>query len=568
MKSFTFLDGEYQDLNSLGVAFSEHFKSALNAIQDKKFVKFIKKFKSQRDVCVKALYDSKYLQSALSILIYHMTTEHLFVLGGKKYEDLFEMINHIEDDKNVHLFLLDKGIRNTVLPTIEDEKLKMNWVALEEHPNDQTALNFIKNYKAYDSIETMETIFSELFTSSEERFGKAFRLLKEENVLLCLAHHYSLKEMTELKQHNCPIFYAFTLLQSDFKEEDLFAIAEENFCLFTLENLNNYKGKKTAKSFLKRYKKMYKEYLKTKKAYLDKKKNYTFECMMKTEEQLYEYYLRMVDYSSKGLISCKKEKDSFALTKPYLNTLVSEAYLEGKTFTLDEEENTETSNMPIEYFLPKLRKAVKNHSAFATVMIVLALFAVIYFGVFFALFKFIDSFNLLSFRDSVSAIFTMPALIFLICFLALSLFVAIFILIVNKIAKKRYYKLCKLAYYRKNESLLVTKDFEEYDKLKALEEKYAKSIDRYYRFYGAVGMLFLSILFSLVGLSVMMAIMGDDLSLDDMTLLYTNYLLYVPSLVVAVIGCLRHKKTSWSVLFAVIMGLAIGVGFYYLKMMM
>ncbi|MDE6013350.1 MAG: hypothetical protein K2G50_00235, partial [Anaeroplasmataceae bacterium] len=278
--------------------------------------------------------------------------------------------------------------------------------------------------------------------------------------------------------------------------------------------------------------------------------------------------LRMVDYSSKGLISCKKEKDSFVLNKPYLNTLVSEAYLEGKTFILDEEENTEASLMSMEYFLPKLRKAIKNHSSFATVTIAFALLAVIYFGVFYAVFSTVDSFDLLLFRDSISSVFEMPALIFLICFVALSLFVSFFILIVNRVAKKRYYKLCKLNYYRKNESLLVTKDFEEYDKLKALEEKYAKSIDRYYRFYGAVGMLAVSILFSLLGLSVMMGIMGEELSLNDMASLYTDFLLYIPSLAVAVIGCLRHKKTSWSVLFAVIVGLAIGVGFYYLKMMM
>ncbi|MDE7212981.1 MAG: hypothetical protein K2N42_00200, partial [Anaeroplasmataceae bacterium] len=127
---------------------------------------------------------------------------------------------------------------------------------------------------------------------------------------------------------------------------------------------------------------------------------------------------------------------------------------------------------------------------------------------------------------------------------------------------------CRLAYYRKNEAVLDEKEQQDYDKLKQNEERYAKSIDRFYRFYGGVAMagLSLAIIISALGLVYTFGfILNDTLSESILTLLKTKlYYLFIGPLVCMLLGFARHKKSSWSIIFTCVLSVGVTVGLLFL----
>lgn len=554
MKAFIFLDEEYQQLNTLGLAFAEHFNSALTAIQDKDFLKFIKKFKDKKEVCIEALYHSKYLQSALSMLIYHMTDEHLLVIGGKKYERLEDIIAAIGHDYYLGLFLFDKGLRSTLLPALEDEKLKMNILALENHSNDEFAIDFIKNYYTYDSIETLDTILNDLFISSEERFGRAIRLFYENRVQIHLAHHYGLDQVMQLRKSACPVFQALRMLESDYKLEELEPLLEDTFYTFTFENLKKYKVKAKGKSLLKEIKK-------EKKNYIKHVKKMSFSQKLNAQEKMYELYLKFVNAYKKGLVLVRKNCESFDFTSPYVNTYVSLAYLDGRILLLDETKEEYIPSNQLDYDLNVFNKAISDHKHFGIWLIVFSILAIVYLTVALVIGYAIPSIEIEAFQVLTNVSNLIP----FIASLGLLLFCAIFILSKNACARKKYFRLCKLVYCQNNEGILTIKERKEYEKIKAKEEKDVKTIDRFYRFYGAFAMAFLSILMSLIGYDAMMIIYPEA---TDKPALFFYYLLYIPSIIPFILGCLRHKKTAWSAILSFILGLGIGMLILFVKMKM
>ena len=82
MKTFVFNEKEYTDFKELGLAFAENYASALEAIQTKEFISFVKSNKVYKPIVFDALYESRALQSALTIIIYAFTNEKL-IIGGK-----------------------------------------------------------------------------------------------------------------------------------------------------------------------------------------------------------------------------------------------------------------------------------------------------------------------------------------------------------------------------------------------------------------------------------------------------------------------------------------------------
>lgn len=556
MKAFIFLDEEYHQLNSLGLAFAQHFKDALTAIQDKNFLKFIRKFKEKREVCIQALYHSKYLQSALSILIYHMTDDQLLILGGKRYERIEDVIEALGNDYYLQLFLADKGLRSTLLlPPFEDEKLKLNLLALEEHYNDEFAITFMKNYYKYDSIETLDTVLNDLFISSEERFGRAVRLFGEEKVQIHLGHRYSLAYIMQLRNQACPIFSALQLLQADYKPEELEPLLEDTFYWFTFENIKKYKGKKQGKDLLNKISQ-------EKKNYAKHAKKMNFSQKVSFQEKLYELYLSLVEAYKKGQIVVKKDCEQFAFDTPYIGTYISLAYMEGRILCLDEQVEEFTPSERLDYDLKVFNKAILNHKHFGIWMIVFTIIAILYFAAACILSYAVQSVEIPAFNAFVDL---KGGLIPFIISSVLLLFASIFILVKNALARKKYFRLCKLVYYQNNETILTIKERKDFEKIKSKEAKDVKTIDRFYRFYGAFAMGILSILMSLIGLDVMLIVYSD---VEEMTSLFSNYLLYIPSLIPFLIGCLRHKKTAWSALFAFVLGLGIGVLILLLKMKM
>ncbi|MDE5856503.1 MAG: hypothetical protein K2H06_05605, partial [Anaeroplasmataceae bacterium] len=150
----------------------------------------------------------------------------------------------------------------------------------------------------------------------------------------------------------------------------------------------------------------------------------------------------------------------------------------------------------------------------------------------------------------------------------LALIVAIIIAIFRSLAKKKYNGLCRLAYYRKNEAILLEKEQEDYEKLKVNEERYAKKIDRFYRFYGGVGMAGLSLATTLATLVMIYAcgfIVNESIK-ESILVLLTDKVFYIfiaPALCM-LLGFARHKKTAWSVIFTYILSAGIAVGLLFL----
>ena len=59
MKPYGFNEKEYTDLNSLGIDFAGNLDLALEAIQQKAFLKFVKKFKAFKKQVLQILYETR-----------------------------------------------------------------------------------------------------------------------------------------------------------------------------------------------------------------------------------------------------------------------------------------------------------------------------------------------------------------------------------------------------------------------------------------------------------------------------------------------------------------------------
>ncbi len=554
MKPFVFLDQEYTDLNTLGMAFAEHFKSAISAIQEKEFLSFIKKFKKEKQECLRYLFESRYLQSALSMLIYHMTNDHLLVLGGKAYQGIEAVLKSIKEDVNISIFLSDKGISNTLLPILEDEKLKQDIIALEQNHADEFAIDYMQHYFEGDSITNIAPMLNELFVSSDERFGTATRLFSDEKVQVVLAHRFSLKEVLQMRREPTVVFSALKLIKSEFDLSLLMPVLEDTFYLDFLKHLKEYKWKKNAQYLLKE--------LKVKEKFLRKKKDkISFEVLLHAHQELYSTYLRVVSEYKKGNIIAKSE--AYALVLPYAHTFIYQSYVEGHVLTLSNASEEAQSALKTEYQLEKLSHAIDQHQHFSWVLLFIEMLALIALAVCVVLSTTIAALKETTFgKAQLTLINIQGGLLPILISGSISFGLIVFIFIKNGISRSKFYKLCKLEYYRNNEFILLNKQKEEYAILQEKEDQYAKTIDRFYRFYGAFAGGALAILLSVLiaGLiySVGLVPLAEDQS--NMIHLLKNVIFYLPSLGVVVIGCLRHKKTVFSALLVVLLGIGIGFG--------
>ena len=144
MKPFYFNEQKYTDLRELGTAFIDNYEQALISIQTKEFITFVKSFKKYKNIILDALYESKTLQSVLAIIIYVLTGK--LIIAGKEYANIDEIINGLDTNSCIKLFIEDKGIRKTILETIEDENFKINIKSVEDNHLDQQTCNYLNTY--------------------------------------------------------------------------------------------------------------------------------------------------------------------------------------------------------------------------------------------------------------------------------------------------------------------------------------------------------------------------------------------------------------------------------------
>lgn len=555
MKTFVFNDVEYSELNSLGVAFANEYNEALEALKDKKFLAFAKKFKDQKSNVYSILYETHYLQDVLTFLVYSFTEPKLLVIGGKFYYDFKEICRDLKTNPGFKLYLADKGFRRTIFNSLDDEKLKADLVALEENYESEFALDFIADYYNYDSIEDLSSLFESL-KDSNEKYKTALDLFKDEEIQLHLAHSYGLAPVLTMREAYCPVFGGSKLIKNLISEEEIKNIFDNSFYWFLANNLKEYKYKNKAKAILKDFKAFQKEYKKK------LKKNFDLDLYIDLNEKLHSLYLKFVNLYKNGLIVAKSS--SFELGIAYCNTLVPNCYGDDKTVEASQEIKEEVEiKEEIEYNLEKLQKSIKNHKFFGRWLIFFSLLIGIYYGV-------------ASFVEQLKPVLLAEFGLFDILFIAGAaggLIVGIFILIMKGIANSKYNKLCLLRYYRNNKQILTDKELKNQEKLLPKEKKYAKSIDRFYRFYGAIGAGLLALAISVL-ITGVLANFGEYIMADlatNASIILTcdkSYFIYLPALVVLLLGLIRHKKTAWSCIFAFLLSIILTIGAVYLVGMM
>lgn len=560
MKPFIFNEQEYTDLNTLGLAFVEQYDLALQCVQGKEWLKFFKHFKGVKKKIRSIFYQSRYLQSALSMMIYWMTEEHVLYIGHKRYNDIASCLKDIRKNPAFFYFVEDHGFSNTILETIEDEKLKTDLQALESDYTDELSFEYLECFYEKDSLEQLHQRLGTL-ASARDPFLAAYQTFSDKEVQLSLAQKYSLKEVLELRKQKCPLFYGLSLTQDHL---DPLAILDSAFYHFLYENYKRFKYKgKEAKRFKKEIKLLKKKTKKTHKLSLKAK--------IDLQEKLYLLYLNWIDLYYLNKIWIKEEASK--PTIPYCHTFVPSCLQEEKHYEAEIRTEEFQPTPKVNYDLNQFYFSLKTHRNFAIWSIVLSILS---FGFYF-IFVFMDSLRIKIFELFAQMFqselpvpegFAIHANVFYFIGIGIVLCLSIFILILRATEKKKYKSLCKLAYYRKHESKLKEKEILEYQAIQEKESKYAKQIDHYYRFYGGVTMAGLSLC---VGLSFLGIIYGvapffaNDFAMKIETLFQTKiYFIAVAPAVCMLLSFLRHKKTAWTVIFTWFLSLIAAVGILFL----
>ncbi len=262
-----------------------------------------------------------------------------------------------------------------------------------------------------------------------------------------------------------------------------------------------------------------------------------------------------MDLFKKGEIILKERDSGYDPMFPYCDTYVGEQYTLDNDIELDRTAREYTPIKREEYNLSKLNKSLRNHKYFTVWLLVLTILTVLYYPVV-LLFHFIQEKNSGEILQEALVSLDFSNIVNIICIsgAALAFIIALFVFGIRFNAKSKYNGLCRLKYYQNNESILVENQQKDYEHLKQRELKYAKAIDRFYRFYGSLGMFALAVAVSSMatllcydfGSRILSELeLGAKAFMDKML-----YFLFIPGSAVAVLGLLRHKKTSWSSIFA------------------
>lgn len=551
MRTFRFIDNDYDSISTLGVAFAEHYKEAMDVITTKEFLKFCKQFKGIYKQVTDILYSTRYVQNVVTLVIYLFTNGHKFVVYGKTYVSFKEFSKDI-DTPGFKLFLSEKGFSKTVVSASNNEKIKQDLITLEENYNDDFALKFIKEYYNYDSIENIETALSEIYNNRDEQFRRAHELFSSESTQMLLGHRYSLDAVLKLRNDATPVFNGLELIQAEMPEETIINLLQNGFYYFLVENIKQYKFKGKAKQIVKKIKSVKNELKK------EKKPSVNFLCSKCRE--LYNLYILTVDYFNEGKIKVKESK--FEFTAHYCGTLIPVAYVGTHSVKLGSSNETKAvvPEEKLKYDLRYFDKAVIKYKRFTSVSLFFMILFAAYCGVGFLLkeLEVIDIAIISRNEGDLVPLFAFAGS------LGAMLIFTIVVFIKAKIDEKRYNKLCKLAYYRIHKLILNDKENKELAKLSKIERNLVKKINRLYR-------LFAGLVLAGIGLAtgIILVSLNNSFNLLDMTeLLQMPYLMLVPAVVNFVFALFRRRKSGFSILLGFIIGALATVGCIFLAPML
>lgn len=551
MKTYAFNGENYKDLNSLGLAFIDNFKLACESITNKDFLKFVKQFKSSyKNVC-EYLASTRYLQNTLALIIYEFTAK--LVIFGQRYDSLQMLCKNI-DSKNIQVFASEFGFSKTICRNLDDKKLKADLICFEKNYTNEIAIEYLKEYYKYVTIENTNEI-NKLLVSSEELFKRSISLFKNKEFLILACHLYSLDEVLKITKSKCPVFDGLSLMEREFSKTSAHKILNNGFYLWILDHLTDYKYYGSlAKDVKKR--------LKSCKKQLNNSKN-DFKKICRIHKQVYLLYLKFVELYKSEKIKIK-QNEAYALTNFYCDTYISQDYISHNTVKLDKENNDILVNAKntISKDMVNCVNSIKEHKGFVGFGMFLAIVLSLYV-ILGCVLKYLKI-NVDLFMYEYNNMY-LPTIVFGSSVILL-LFMLIIVIIKTKKDQNKYSLLAKINFYRYNSNITNEEEMKKIENLFSNEEKLLKSVDKNYPFFGGIANAALAMMISLISYSIIYYY-GSDILKMDLTKAFTEpyiYLAVTPSCMCLVFGFLRHKKTFVSHIITIILTVVVAVGLIYL----
>lgn len=536
MKTFIFNDVEYNDFESLGLAFIENIPKALECIQTTEFYKCACSSRVHKAKVRDAIYESYSLQSALSIIIYSFTER--LIIGNREYSTVDQIVNDVDNNYFIKPFLRDKGLRKTLIAGIEDGIIKSNLMAVENYAEEAVAIEFFKQYNCFNPDLDITNDLNLIF-ENQEAYKQAFIMFNDDNFVLKLAYKYGLEKAMKVKKSETIVFDGLELIADESNETMVSNLLENAFYMGLGKTYNKFKYKSLrALDILDDISRKYK-----------KAKKY---ANIKTHKDYFLTYLKFAELYQKNEIIAKKKYEEYAFTIPYCKTYVNLVILNDKQLTEYLVEDVDKINC---YNLPKLGKKITNHKTYVKWNFVFVAISAVLYAITYIIPYITPAFNgVLGVCDYM-------------LFGSFAGIIGLNVLMLLKTNKdeKRYNTLCKLTYYKKNFINLKKYEKEDYENLLSVEDKYSKKSDHNYVIIGSVINAFTAIMASLmtvmllvilvplfeegfIGLSELLKSFYSPVNvkepLDPSVLLLPAISLTVPFFV----GFVRNKKTKWSCL--------------------
>lgn len=346
MKPYVFNSVEYNDLNSLALAYKENFNLGIEDIyaNSKKLVKFLKERTNNKDR-VRNLVDilalSKYKNNALTFVIFDFLDIKEVVINGESitFEELIGIIKRNPNVENniIFSFIEDHGITRCYERMDPTNKMFKDMYFVERYFDHEFTYKYLTTLFEYEVKESYEKKVQSIIIEKEECFRRATKLMKSEHFMLWIAHKYGFKEAIKIANEKNPVFYSLKLLKSEIDEDELRTILADSFFWWLYDNFEKYEYSKKAILIQKKLidiKKEYSEYL----VRIEKKdiNKVSFDNYADISRSLYLSYLDFVYYFKDGSIVVNRKIDQkrYIFDKPYCYTYITEDYMKGKVIKL------------------------------------------------------------------------------------------------------------------------------------------------------------------------------------------------------------------------------------------
>ena len=353
MKPYVFNGTEYNDLNSLALAYKENFNLGIEDIytNSKKLVKFLKERTNNKDR-VKHLVDilalSKYKNNALTFVIFDFLDIKEVVINGETitFEEMIAILKRNPNVENniIFSFIEDHGITRCYERMNPTDKNFKDMYFVERYYNHPFTYKYLTTLFDFEVKESFEAKVKSIIIEQEECFRRATKLMNTEDFLLWLAHKFGFKEAIKVASESNPVFYSLKLLKSLIDEDDLRKILADTFFWWLYDNFDKYEYTGKSQLIEKKFidiKKLYSSYL----LRIEKKEinKVSFDNYADISRSLYMSYLDFIYYFKEGTITINRKFDQRKYTpdKPYCYTYITEDYMKGKVIKLYSKETTD-----------------------------------------------------------------------------------------------------------------------------------------------------------------------------------------------------------------------------------